>query len=66
MTKQPLKIFLLVIALAAFADAAFAQPGGALRRLPGGGGYGGRGGGKSRRNRHRDCYSDGCCRPPRP
>jgi hypothetical protein len=48
MTKQPLKIFLLVIALAAFADAAFAQPGGALRRLPGGGGYGGRGGGKSK------------------
>jgi hypothetical protein len=48
MRKQPLKILLLLIVLSAFADAAFAQPGGALRRMGSGGGYRGSAGGKGK------------------
>ena len=48
MRKQPLKILLLLIVLSVFADAAFAQPGGALRRMGSGGSYRGPAGGKGK------------------
>ena len=48
MRKQPIKILLLLIVLSAFVDAAFAQPGGALRRMGSGGSYRGPAGGKGK------------------
>lgn len=59
MNNQLLKILLLLILQSAFADAAFAQPGGALRRLPGGAGRGGSGSNKSKDSlQKRDALQD--------
>jgi hypothetical protein len=48
MNNQPLKILLILFVLSALASSVFAQPGGALRRLPGGGGMRGSNTGKSK------------------
>src|SRR5687768_17288643 len=59
MNNQLLKILLVFIVMSAFSDAVFAQPGGALRRLPGGAGRGGSSSNKSKDSlQKRDALQD--------